>query len=62
MSSKFKPESTLIILKTTKIYGKGRTQIPPEVRKKLGLKDGDSIAWIEDLQGNIMIKPRDFMY
>jgi bifunctional DNA-binding transcriptional regulator/antitoxin component of YhaV-PrlF toxin-antitoxin module len=32
---------------TSKIFQKGKTQIPIQVRKELGLKDGDTVVWIK---------------
>jgi len=29
-------------------YQKGKTQIPSEVRKSLGIEDGDKLLWIID--------------
>jgi AbrB family looped-hinge helix DNA binding protein len=30
----------------SKVYQKGKTQIPADVRKDLKIKDGDKILWI----------------
>jgi len=35
------------IVATSKIFQKGKTQVPSEVRKDLGLKDGDTLVWIK---------------
>ena len=31
----------------TKVYGKGRTQIPAEIRRELMISDGDKIKWVK---------------
>ncbi len=35
-----------LVIKETKVYGKGRTQIPTVMTKDLGIKDGDRVRWI----------------
>ena len=35
------------VVAVRKIYGRGRVQIPVEVRKQLGLKDGDKLIFIQ---------------
>jgi bifunctional DNA-binding transcriptional regulator/antitoxin component of YhaV-PrlF toxin-antitoxin module len=30
----------------TKIFQRGKTQVPSSVRRSLGLKDGDKILWV----------------
>jgi len=37
--------STEELIKVTRVYGRGRTQIPSEIVKTLELKEGDKIAW-----------------
>lgn len=37
-----------MIIQTTKIYN-NRTTIPKEVRKRLGIEDGDKVVWKCDL-------------
>jgi bifunctional DNA-binding transcriptional regulator/antitoxin component of YhaV-PrlF toxin-antitoxin module len=32
---------------TSKIFQKGKTQVPSQVRKELDLKDGDTLVWIK---------------
>jgi len=39
------------LVKVTKVYANGRTQIPAEVRRILGIADGDNIAWFIDTEG-----------
>jgi len=43
------------VVKVTKVYAKGRTQIPAEIRKVLGIKDGDKIVWLQ-IKGNYCIQ------
>ena len=45
------------LVKVTKIYGRGRTQIPAEVMKALGLKEGDKVAWFIMDSETAYIKP-----
>ena len=35
------------IVATSKIFQKGKTQVPSQVRKELDLKDGDTLVWIK---------------
>jgi len=43
LKSKYqKSESTIEV---SRVFGKGKTQIPADVRKILGLQDGDKIVW-----------------
>lgn len=42
------------IIGLTKLSGKNITVVPKEVRKKLGLKIGDRILWIEE-KGKIYV-------
>jgi AbrB family looped-hinge helix DNA binding protein len=44
MTSKYSETKRLVAM--SKVYQHGKTQIPAEVRKALGLKDGDKILWI----------------
>jgi AbrB family looped-hinge helix DNA binding protein len=46
---------SLKIIKVVKIYGKGRIQVPSEVRKMLELRDGDRVCFMEDEQGQIVL-------
>ena len=36
------------IVDKTKVYGGGRTSIPVEIRRNLGIKDGDEIIWVKN--------------
>ena len=47
------------IITTRKLYGRGRVQIPKEIRDELGVKDGDRIAFIRSIWGDIFIKRAD---
>lgn len=41
--SKYQPTESIVDV--SKVFGRGKTQIPSDVRKTLGLKDGDKIVW-----------------
>jgi len=43
------------IIAVRKVQDRGRVQIPKEIRKKLQIKDGDSIYWTEDTEGKYYI-------
>ena len=47
-------------LKVSRMQNKGQVTIPAEIRKKLGLKTGDLVAFVETDQG-IMISPQEFI-
>jgi len=40
----------------SKLYQHGKTQVPSEVRKSLGAKDGDKLVWI--VEGNKWVVER----
>jgi len=40
----------------SKIFDRGKTTIPSTVRKKLGVRDGDKLLWIEGSDGKIYVK------
>lgn len=42
------------IIDTSTIFQRGKTQVPVEVRKILGIEDGEKIVWILD-SGKIVI-------
>ena len=44
--------------KMSRVQDKGQVTIPVEIRKKLGLKKGDLVAFIETEQG-ILISPQE---
>jgi len=43
------------IMGVRKIQDRGRLQIPKKVRDLIGLKDGDSVYWIQGLDGRFYI-------
>lgn len=43
------------LIKVTRVYGRGRTQIPSEIVKILELKEGDKIVWFMDESGKFYI-------
>ena len=43
---------------TAALSSKGQITIPIEVRKKLGLKTGDRIGFIENENGEFVLKPK----
>ncbi len=43
---------------TAAITSKGQITIPVEVRKRLGLKTGDRVGFIENENGEIILKPK----
>ena len=44
---------------TAAVTSKGQITIPVEVRKKLGLKPGDRVRFIEGEKGEYVLKPKD---
>lgn len=40
-----KYQATESTIDVSKVFGRGKTQIPSDVRKILGLKDGSKIVW-----------------
>ena len=44
------------IVDVCKLYGRGRVQIPSEIRKELQLVDGDKICWKIDPLGRYYIE------
>ena len=50
----FRPDRE--ILKTTKLYADGKTQVPSSIIKLLHLKTGSQIVWIWE-KGKIVIEP-----
>lgn len=43
---------------TAAITSKGQITIPIEVRRKLGLKPGDRVRFVESENGEIILKPK----
>jgi AbrB family looped-hinge helix DNA binding protein len=48
--------SKSVIIAVTKVYGKGRIQLPKEVRLTLEVKDGDRIYFTQDELGRIYVE------
>ena len=46
------------VLKLSVVQEKGQVTIPSEIRKKLGLKKGDVVAFVETEQG-VLISPQE---
>lgn len=44
------------LVDVSKIYQKGKTHIPAEIRRRLFIKDGDKIAWYAHDNGSIIIE------
>jgi antitoxin PrlF len=49
---------TMAALKLSVVQEKGQVTIPAEIRKKLGLKKGDLVAFVETEQG-VLISPQE---
>jgi len=49
----FKDEVNVAI---SKIFDRGKTVIPSEIRKKLGVTDGDKLVWVEDAAGRVYVE------
>jgi AbrB family looped-hinge helix DNA binding protein len=45
-----------LVIATVKVHGRGRVQIPKEVRQILNIEDGDRIYLIQDASGRIFLK------
>lgn len=43
------------ILDVTKVFQYGKTTIPARARRILGVKDGDSVVWMQDDGGRIVV-------
>jgi AbrB family looped-hinge helix DNA binding protein len=43
------------VVAVTKVFNRGQTYIPADIRKRLGLKDGDKVVWIEE-NGRFFLK------
>lgn len=52
-SSKY--QETRKVQAVSKVYQRGKTHIPSDVRKSLGVKDGDKLLWIVD-QGRWIVE------
>ena len=43
------------MLDVSRVTSKGQVTIPVEMRRKLGIKEGDKVVFIEDAVGNIVV-------
>jgi len=59
MSTRYTTKSDYTILKTTKLYSDGKTQVPQQVIKLLNLKKGEPIVWIQE-KDRIYVAPPTF--
>ena len=41
----------------TRLRNKGQVTVPVEVRQKLGVKEGDDLAFVVDVNGQVTIQP-----
>ena len=48
----------MVVTKLSMVQEKGQVTIPVEIRRKLGLKKGDRVAFIETEEG-VLISPRE---
>lgn len=48
------------LIKEVKVYGRLRVQIPTSMARDRGIKDGDTVQWVETGQGTYTLraKPR----
>ena len=44
------------VIATTKVFDRGKTTIPSEIRKKMDLSDGDKLVWNRDNLGRYFIQ------
>jgi len=44
------------VIEVSKLFQKGKTQVPDEVRKLLKLEDGDKLVWYETNDGKILVE------
>lgn len=49
-------EESKKLIAMSKVYQRGKAQIPSEIRKILELRDGDKICFFQDEEGNILIE------
>ena len=49
----------LVIEETSKVTAKGQTTVPKAVRRTLGLRSGDPIAWRVDEKGAVSLARRE---
>ena len=43
------------VMAVSTVFQEGKTQIPVDVRKMLGLEDGRRLVWSVDLHGNVVV-------
>jgi len=44
------------IVQVTRVFGGGKTTIPSDVRKMLGIRDGDTVVWYVNERGEVCIR------
>jgi AbrB family looped-hinge helix DNA binding protein len=49
-------ESDRLIVATVKVHGKGRIQIPKDIRQILNISDGERLYFIQDSSGKIFVE------
>jgi len=47
------------VLGVTKMFGRGRVQVPKEARRILGLRDGDRVLWIQASDREVIVRRAD---
>ena len=45
------------VIGVSKLFARGRTVVPSEVRKQLKVMDGDRLVWIRSGTGRISVEP-----
>jgi len=43
------------VVAVTKVFNRGQTHIPSDIRRELKLKDGDKVVWVEE-NGRFFLK------
>ncbi len=43
------------VIATTKVFDRGKTTIPSEIRRRMNLSDGDKLVWKRDNLGRYFI-------
>lgn len=44
------------VVNSTKIFDRGKTTVPAEIRRLLEIKDGDRILWIMDSSNRVYVE------
>lgn len=44
------------VIGSSPLHGRGRVQMPSEIREILGVKDGDTVVWISNGFGEIYVR------